>query len=126
MLCTTTSVSDCQVCIKYLLLVLNLLLFELLLSEPLLLQGRLPLDLVSQELRHQLRLAEASPGPAAAAAAAAGHGSSGSQQGGSSSVVGLSNLYSWGNGSNFTLGTGTGAPRGRGACGPEHAGRTCN
>lgn len=86
-------------------------------------QGRLPLDLVSHELRQQLRLAESSAGPSlsastatAASASAPAHSSSGggsgnsSRAGGSRSdsggLVGFSNLYSWGNGSNFTLGTG--------------------
>jgi len=87
----------------------------------LVLQGRLPLDIVSHELRQQLRLAQTShgPGPTAAAAAAGaaaqqGGGRSSSMDGGGAvrgaaaggGVVGFSHLYSWGNGSNFTLGTG--------------------
>jgi hypothetical protein len=62
-------------------------------------QGRLPLDLVSKELKQQLLLAKqgssaAAAGPKQARAAA------------DASVSGFSCLYSWGNGANLTLGTG--------------------
>lgn len=64
-------------------------------------QGRLPLDLVSRELRQQLRLAEGSSSATAAAAGRAGHGATALD-----CVAAFSSLYSWGNGANFTLGTG--------------------
>eukprot|EP00878_Enallax_costatus_P014455 GHUV01015119.1.p1 GENE.GHUV01015119.1~~GHUV01015119.1.p1 ORF type:complete len:305 (+),score=125.65 GHUV01015119.1:137-1051(+) len=53
-------------------------------------KGRLPLDLVSHDLKQQLRLTAAA-----------------STAGSSDEVVAYSNLYSWGNGANFTLGTGS-------------------
>jgi hypothetical protein len=59
---------------------------------------------VSHELRQRLRLAEVSHGPALRQQQ---HGSSSSQhRAAESDVVGFSNLYSWGNGANLTLGTG--------------------
>ena len=91
---------------KACLLLLPLLLPPgLLLLLLLLLQGRLPLDLISCELV-RAGLAEpnsSSSNPNAQHTAHTGS-SSGNRSGGV--VVGCSNLYSWGNGSNFTLGTG--------------------
>lgn len=58
------------------------------------LQGRLPLDLVSRDLRHQLQFAAA---PSAI---------TDTRTGTRDSAVVYSSLYSWGNGANFTLGTG--------------------
>jgi hypothetical protein len=64
-------------------------------------QGRLPLDLVSRELKQQLRLAQA--GSYAAA------GPERSDAAADADVAGFSHLYSWGNGANLTLGTGKGS-----------------
>jgi hypothetical protein len=65
------------------------------------------LDLLSHELRQQLRLAEASHGPALRQQQHGGSSSSSQHRASAESdVVGFSSLYSWGNGANFTLGTG--------------------
>ena len=64
------------------------------------LQGRLPVDLLSRELRQQLQVAQAG-----SSTAAAGLGQAGAAVG-AASLVGFSCLYSWGNGANLTLGTG--------------------
>ncbi|WIA38637.1 hypothetical protein OEZ86_001947 [Tetradesmus obliquus] len=65
-------------------------------------KGRLPLDLVSRELKQQLLLAQQG---SSAAAAAAGPGQA--RAAAEASVAGFSCLYSWGNGANLTLGTGS-------------------
>jgi hypothetical protein len=70
------------------------------------LQGRLPLDLVSRELKQQLRLAQAGSQAAVAGATA---GLEQSDAAAAADVAGFSCLYSWGNGANLTLGTGKGS-----------------
>eukprot|EP00775_Hariotina_reticulata_P008761 gene8761-8940_t len=79
-------------------------------------KGRLPLDLISRELKQQISLAASSSLPLLAVGAGATRQCDARQQhqqqqhvgrrrGFPGAAAGFSCLYSWGNGANFTLGT---------------------